>query len=109
MADQAPVLPAIKPGNLIWTGRFRNRPAIISKVWSENGVLKFELIPIPQGRKHPKVRNLLPFRLMEPADAAKYKAIYDAEQRQRRQKTARVMLRHLASANPALGRPQHCP
>jgi len=91
-------LPEIKPGTVIWAGRFRNRPAIITKVYKdEKGKLKYEMTPIPQGRKHVKVRNILPFAIMEPADAAKYRKQYDDEQREKRKKSARVVERYLAA------------
>jgi hypothetical protein len=98
MADQAVKLPEIKPGTVIWAGRFRNRAAIITKVWTdEKGKLKYEMIPIPQGRKHPKQRNILPFKPMEPEDAAKYRKMFDDEQKEKRKKSARVVERYLAA------------
>ena len=84
MPKQAAVqMPEIKPGLLVWMGRFRNRAGIISRVWDEDGKPKYEVIPIPQGRKHPKQRNLLPFKPMDESDSAKYRKMYDDEQREK--------------------------
>lgn len=82
MADSPPVeTPAPKPGQLIWVGRFKNRPAIVTKVYREgdHNTPKYEYEPIPKGRKKPKSRNLLPFRPMNQEDAAKWKKVYDEE------------------------------
>lgn len=95
MPDQAPVqMPEIKPGMLVWGGRFRNRPYYITKVFSEEGKLKYEMVAVPQGRKHPKVRNILPFKPMNAEDSAKYKKMYEDDQRERRSKAAAVAARH---------------
>lgn len=95
MADQTPVQkPEVKPGMFIWTGRFRNRPAVVSRVWNENGKVKFEIIPVPQGRKHPKERNLLPFKPMNAEDTEKYKAIYEDERKKRENKKTAVAVRY---------------
>lgn len=95
MPDQPPVqMPDIKPGMLVWGGRFRNRPYYITKVFSEEGKLKYEMVAVPQGRKHPKVRNILPFKPMNAEDSAKYKKMYEDEQAEKRQKSATVAVRY---------------
>lgn len=82
MAESKPVeTPAPKPGQLIWVGRFKNRPAIVTKVYleGEKATPKYEYEPIPKGRKKPKVRNLLPYRSMNQEDSDKWKKVYDEE------------------------------
>lgn len=70
----------VAPGDFIWVGRFRNRPAIVTDIKKdEKGTLKYTYEPVPLGRKKPKTRNLLPYRAMTQEDAAKYKKIYDEE------------------------------
>lgn len=94
MAGQDSVsMPEIKPGMLVWGGRFRNRAGIITRVWYEDGKLKYELTPIPQGRKHTKIRNLLPFKIMSPEDSAKYLKLYEAEKLERAKKASVVVER----------------
>jgi phosphoketolase len=88
-------MPEIKPGLVIWMGRFRNRAGIITKVFDDNGKLKYEVVPIPQGRKHPKVRNVLPFKPMNSDDTAKYRKMYDDEQKERKKKSAAIVGRYL--------------
>ena len=81
MLDNQPVkIPTPKPGDFIWVGRFRNRAAIVTKVFvDDKGAVKYEFEPVPKGRKKSKVRNLLPYRPMSQEDTAKYKRIYDDE------------------------------
>jgi hypothetical protein len=70
----------IVPGDFIWVGRFRNRPAIVTDISKDDkGTLKYTYEPVPKGRKKPKTRNLLPYRVMTQEDAAKHKALYDEE------------------------------
>lgn len=87
-ADQPPPqIPSPKPGTFVWYGRFKNRGGIITKVFKdEKGTLKVEIEPVPKGRKKPKTRNILPYRLMNEEDSAKYKEIYDEETRKIREK-----------------------
>ena len=70
----------IAPGDFIWVGRFRNRPAIVTDISKDDkGTLKYTYEPVPKGRKKPKTRNLLPYRVMTQEDSAKHKQIYDEE------------------------------
>lgn len=85
MADQdSAKLPEIKPGMFIWGGRFKNRAYRITRIFTDDkGKLKYEMVAVPQGRKHPKVRNVLPFAIMDAEDSAKHKKLYDDEQREK--------------------------
>lgn len=80
MPDQPVTIPTPKPGDFIWVGRFKNRGAIVTRVFlDDKGTAKYEFEPIPKGRKKPRVRNLLPYRAMNQEDSAKFKKLYDEE------------------------------
>lgn len=102
MSSTPVTIPTPKPGDFIWVGRFRNRPAIVTKVFlDDKGSAKYEFEPVPKGRKKPKTRNLLPYRPMNQEDSAKYKKIYDeetAEIRAKKRAAEVVTLKVLARA-----------
>jgi hypothetical protein len=87
-------IPDPKPGMFVWFGRFKNRAGIITDVRREGETLKVEIEPVPKGRKKSKTRNLLPYRLMNEEDSAKFKKIYDEETEQLRKKKAAVASRY---------------
>ena len=93
MAD-TPKIPDPVPGSFVWFGRFKNRAGIITKVWKEGETLKVEIEPVPKGRKKSKTRNMLPYRMMDEADSARFKKIYDEETKKMREKSAKVVARY---------------
>ena len=93
MAD-TPKIPDPVPGSFVWFGRFKNRAGIITKVWKEGETLKVEIEPVPKGRKKPKTRNMLPYRMMDEEDSARFKKVYDEETKKLREKSAKVAERY---------------
>jgi hypothetical protein len=91
MSDaQAPLPPLpFKEGDYVHFGRFKNKAGKLTRIWSENGVVKIEIEPIPKGRKKSRIRNLFAIRLMKPEDIQKAKGLEVEEARKK--KTAQVL------------------
>lgn len=103
MAEETTIkIPDPKPGSFVWFGRFKNRAGIITDVRREGETLKVEIEPVPKGRKKSKTRNLLPYRLMNEEDSAKFKKVYDEETEQLRKKKTAIAERYCQALDAQL-------